>query len=120
MQLPWKLLEVVAVLRRKQRSPQESQTTESAFIQGASDQADKKGLSFLVLSEVVFLFLVAFLKERRVYFLGSSEHHLFCFLPHFAPFPCNFWFSEWSVLLQMWARRNVLAVLWSFPTHLVF
>lgn len=46
MWLPWKLLDVVAVLKRKQRSPQESQTMESAFIQGASDQAGRKGLSF--------------------------------------------------------------------------
>lgn len=32
MQFAWKLLEVVAVLRRKQRSPQESQTMEATFI----------------------------------------------------------------------------------------
>lgn len=67
MRLPWKLLEVIAVLKRKQRSLQESQTMESAFLKVTLDQADRKGLSFLILSAEFFLFLVAFLKERRVF-----------------------------------------------------
>lgn len=38
MWLPWKLLDVVAVFKWKQRLPQESQAMESAFIQSASNQ----------------------------------------------------------------------------------
>lgn len=67
---------------------------ENAFIQGALDQAGRNGLSFLFLSAVFFLFLVAFLKEKREVFLQSSECLLFCFLPHFALSVCDFWFSE--------------------------
>jgi len=41
MQFPWELVEVVAVLERKQRLPQESQTMESAFVRSAWDQTDR-------------------------------------------------------------------------------